>query len=399
MVPWLLAGLIAGGASLVGSLVNSFSSKSSVKNTNATNADIAAATNATNMQIASDNIRMQKEENQLNREFNSFEAEKAYERELDKMRQQYELQTQLNSPVEMVKRLREAGLNPALAYGDAGSMGSVSGGSSPSASYNTGLTPQLPSLVSPTMQPEPAFPNLATGVFDGMLKLYQMQVMKSQSGNLDAETQTLYDTLKEKIRGLELSNNAQEDINRLRRAFEPFERQLGLDEKWSQIELLTEEAYQAASQGRLNDALKAKSDADKILSDAAAKVKGKEGELLDEQIKWYGKSQAANINHLNATSEESRANVKLIERKAITEQHNQRLITQEIFNKIQEERGISLDNEQKDKLTPLIEKKLKAESEISRADAQDFNYWAKAILSSAGGVAGMLKAAGIFVGM
>lgn len=106
-------GLIAVGlGSLFGGLFSSSSTSS---------------TNSANIQMNRENIQAQKEENALNRQWNSDQVDK---------------QNAYNTPTNQVARLRAAGINPYVAGLDG------SGGQMSSPSYSTGLNTQQPNLQS-----------------------------------------------------------------------------------------------------------------------------------------------------------------------------------------------------------------------------------------------------------
>lgn len=81
-------------------------------------------------------IKFQREENALNREFNSAEAQKSRDFALD----MFNRENAYNDPRSVVNRLQRAGINPALAYGgfaDSAS-GSIPSGASSSGSISPG---------------------------------------------------------------------------------------------------------------------------------------------------------------------------------------------------------------------------------------------------------------------
>lgn len=75
-------------------------------------------------------IKAQMSENERNRQFNSEQAEKAYARQLEFWRMQQEY----NTPAALMKRYKDAGLNPDLVYGEVSPVNASS--SSPTASYS-----------------------------------------------------------------------------------------------------------------------------------------------------------------------------------------------------------------------------------------------------------------------
>lgn len=74
-------------------------------------------------------IKAQQDENERNRQFNAEQAEKSYERQVAfwKMQQDY------NTPAALMRRYKDAGLNPDLVYGGVSPVNASS--SSPTASY------------------------------------------------------------------------------------------------------------------------------------------------------------------------------------------------------------------------------------------------------------------------
>ena len=92
----MLGSFILGGASLLGSVLGSHSNKK---------------TNEANMELA-----------KYQNEWQTQENEKAYQRSVD----MWNLQNRYNSPTEQMARLRSAGLNPNLVYGN-GAVGNSAG--------------------------------------------------------------------------------------------------------------------------------------------------------------------------------------------------------------------------------------------------------------------------------
>ena len=92
----MLGSFILGGASLLGSALGAFSNKK---------------TNAANMELA-----------RYQNEWQTQENEKAYQRSVH----MWNLQNEYNSPVQQMARLRSAGLNPNLVYGN-GAVGNSAG--------------------------------------------------------------------------------------------------------------------------------------------------------------------------------------------------------------------------------------------------------------------------------
>lgn len=83
-------------------------------------------------------IKFQREENALNRQFNADEAQKSRDFQLD----MYNKTNSYNTPKNVVSRLVDAGLNPALAFG--GFQNAQFGGSSAAASSQSSVGSPLP---------------------------------------------------------------------------------------------------------------------------------------------------------------------------------------------------------------------------------------------------------------
>lgn len=87
---------------------------------------------------ANKQLKAQKQENALNRQFNAEEAQKSRDFELD----MFNRTNSYNDPKQVVDRLSKAGLNPALAFG--GFQNAAFGGNSAAAFSNNGVGTPLP---------------------------------------------------------------------------------------------------------------------------------------------------------------------------------------------------------------------------------------------------------------
>lgn len=101
---------------------------------------------------ANKQLKLQQQENQKNRDFNASEAEKARQfnsaeaaiarqfnaQQADLLYKRTLEQNEYNSPVQQMQRLKQAGLNPNLAYGSLDSGLQMSGGTNASASPASG---------------------------------------------------------------------------------------------------------------------------------------------------------------------------------------------------------------------------------------------------------------------
>ncbi|WGL31064.1 DNA pilot protein [Dipodfec virus UOA04_Rod_691] len=114
-------------------------------------------------------LKSQREENQKNREFNAQQSalQRAYNLNVLNSQNNY------NSPAEMMKRLRAAGLNPNLVYGDIGSSTSTGPlGMSP-ASSNGSVGSALPDY---------------SGIMNLGLQEAQIDLLKAQKEKTESET-------------------------------------------------------------------------------------------------------------------------------------------------------------------------------------------------------------------
>lgn len=144
----ILGGIVAGVGSLFGGLGSSAMNNKAVQDTN-----------KTNMEIAKYQAQWQQQEN-----------EKAYQRSLN----MWNLQNEYNSPTQQMARIRAAGLNPNLVYGN-GVTGN-SAGSAPQyepAKFN-----------APTMQ---AYRGWNLGISDAISQFLAYRTAKAQVDNMEAQ--------------------------------------------------------------------------------------------------------------------------------------------------------------------------------------------------------------------
>jgi len=144
----ILGGIVAGVGSLLGGLGSSAMNDKAVQDTN-----------KTNMEIAKYQAQWQQQEN-----------EKAYQRSL----KMWNLQNEYNSPTQQMARIRAAGLNPNLVYGNG-----VTGNSA-------GSTPQYEpaKFNAPTMQ---AYRGWNLGISDATSQYLAYRTVKAQVDNMEAQ--------------------------------------------------------------------------------------------------------------------------------------------------------------------------------------------------------------------
>lgn len=144
----VLGGIVAGVGSLLGGLGSSAMNNKAVQDTN-----------KANMEIAKYQAQWQQQEN-----------EKAYQRSL----KMWNLQNEYNSPTQQMARIRAAGLNPNLVYGNG-----VTGNSA-------GSTPQYEpaKFNAPTMQ---AYRGWNLGISDATSQYLAYRTAKAQVDNMEAQ--------------------------------------------------------------------------------------------------------------------------------------------------------------------------------------------------------------------
>lgn len=144
----IVGGIISGVGSLLGGLGSSAMNNKAVQDTN-----------KANMEIAKYQAQWQQQEH-----------EKAYQRSLN----MWNLQNEYNSPAQQMARIRAAGLNPNLVYGNG-----VTGNSS-------GSTPQYEPVKfnAPTMQ---AYRGWNLGISDAISQFLAYRTAKAQVDNMEAQ--------------------------------------------------------------------------------------------------------------------------------------------------------------------------------------------------------------------
>lgn len=167
--------------------------------------------NMSNRAIAEKQLQAQREENQLNRDYNTAEAEKSrnFVNEQRLRSQEYQTQMVKDTPQLQVQGMREAGINPAVAFGHGtgvatGGSSVPSGTSAPSASFSTGLSPVPYQAANPAVN----FQQIAQGLSSlasAKEKGANVGLIEKQIENMAVDTETKQ-VLKE---GYRLSNELQ----------------------------------------------------------------------------------------------------------------------------------------------------------------------------------------------
>lgn len=212
--------LLGAGVSLLGFLMG----RSSNKAANQANQQIAANTNATNIQLARE--------------------QQAYQYKMWKENNAY------NTPANQLKRLRDAGINPAFALGQVATGNSTSPADSPEMANQQIGTPMVPFDPSPYTQ---QFSNTAINFYnaqtqrmavESQMSLNEQQRFKMQyeQGLIDAQTTNARAELKniaETNKAIIKDNNRRDIENNIRSSF-------GLEEIQQKIGLIKSEACRNA---------------------------------------------------------------------------------------------------------------------------------------------------------
>lgn len=180
-----LGTVIAGGLSAIASLFGAKESHKAQQEANEANLRIANMNNDTSFAMAEMNNAAQK---QMLRENNQFNRDMALE--------MFNLENAYNAPIEQVKRLKEAGINPAVYFaGGSGTSAGNGDASTPQAS-SSGISPSMPALTTPMMQP---LPSVAAGAIQGISQLAaaasSLMGAKKSKAEADSITATIQETI------------------------------------------------------------------------------------------------------------------------------------------------------------------------------------------------------------
>lgn len=356
---------IAGGASgLLGSIISSITASNAQRRTDESNERNVNATNQTSIDIARENNEFQRQMNDVNnqfshneadlaRQFSHSEAELAYQRELEKM----QMEQKYNSPLEQLKRYREAGINPSVAF--AGNLGTATsaGVSAPMAQssqatpHGSGVSPSMPSLV-PYQHIMPF--NVAGGIMDGLLKTSEIIKAFAESKKTNEEANVVSKLALSQIKEEAARTRAAEIANQTAALY-------GDREARARINNLVVQAFTSASEGKVNEARVELVRTEAALNRALRKLHGEQREsyrLSNETFmqrfradveKTLSEAQAAR-SASNASETQAQYNLQQLR----TSEAQREKFVQETIEAIERTKGIHLDNHQKNRLRPFI---------------------------------------------
>lgn len=234
-VPLLEAlNLLAAPAQAVGGVISSVINANAVKSANKQNVEMQRETNDLQYQ-------MMKEQNAWNRQqaIDMFNLEASY-----------------NSPLSQMQRLKDAGLNPAVAFGQ--NLTTTSGNSNASTPAAVGVpTPQAP-RVSPVPSP-------VAGVFDqisqNVLNVSQALAAASQAKKTSAETKRIYTLLDQELKNMQTAGQNEQIRGNILKIQEDLEQlnyevksQTQFKQEYATIEKLAAETALAIAQGKTEEA-------------------------------------------------------------------------------------------------------------------------------------------------
>lgn len=241
------AAAIAGGASLLGSILGNRSQKSA----NDTNKEIAQMNNEWSE-------KMMEKQNMYNiaqwqREADFSKAQQEYQNQWNL--EQWNRENEYNSASAQAQRLKQAGLNPALVMGG-NNAGSASSVSSAGASTPSGNSVGLPSPSSATVQPM-RYEGFANAVNQALQVVNQQKLVNAQVSDLesqanyrDAMSKALVSKYEQETRGEKWRN----DFNERNQDYHDFN--MGEDYlKRVNDRILSEQQYKLVEQNRVAQAL------------------------------------------------------------------------------------------------------------------------------------------------
>lgn len=295
----------------------------------------------------------QREENQINRDWNTREAEKARQQQsylqgqqfvqtglLQNQQQEYNLQSmarqaEYNSPVYQRQQLQAAGINPNVYFGQQSSFSGSSGiaGGSPSAPAASASPQAGGSFGLNPIGFQPSHLNIANiaSSVGGMIRDL------AEAKKLGVETGLLPDEISAKIRSM----NAQTDLNaalkigqqisnELQNAKLPYAfrmAQTELEQALKNLELTEQNTLTSKSQEQVNKAVER-------MNDALTKLHGKEYEKLALEVKHWMINFDSIIKQRSAQTAESSASASSLTQDSISKQIQNALDSQTFNDKL-----------------------------------------------------------------
>lgn len=302
-----------GIGNVVGSLISGIAQNKAQKSANQANIDIANDNNRTQREIAAANNQLQVD---MMRENNQFSRDMAIE--------MFNLENNYNSPVEQVKRLQEAGINPAVYFANANGSAGTGDIATPSAAGST-VSPQLPSMVTPNIQ---AAPPIVTGAIDAMAQLINMSLTAKQAEKTGAETKSIWKQIDMYVAQIQ-NQEIQNEWNKLKLDLD----KENLSKKYEQeIAKLTSEVFKNYAQGGEAQALMELHDIQKKLDSEEYDILREKHPYIIQEIQELVKLRTAQVETEKSAQEKNRAQAD--EARAGAENKRESTKSVRILNKI-----------------------------------------------------------------
>lgn len=289
--------------------------------------------------VAQEQIKAQKDENALDRDWNTQEAEKARAFDMEKLaneqafanqqrlasqeyqseewQRQFDVQNEYNDPVAQAERLRRAGINPQIAM--SGDSAKVVTGSSVAAPSGSSPSPASSPMASGRhgLSPVPFSPgtNLAQDLSQvaGALDSFGKAVGQGLENTLAAKTmQSMISMKSAQAMGQELMNQGQKTLN----AMSNIKLSYADRELSAKVTKLVNEGLLAASQGKHFDKLSVLDEAQTELIQTLSEKYGYEGQRAAMEAMTFMDEVKSRINLANAKASEALANADLSGAKA-----------------------------------------------------------------------------------
>lgn len=275
-----LGSAITAGASHINTGITNIYNRKNVKDTNATNLQIAEEANEAD-------YRKFLEAN----EFSHNEAQLAFDRSVE----QWKRENEYNSPLEQMKRFEEAGLNPQLAF-MAGNGNGASFSNSPSASSVSPPTSHVPELKAPYFEPFDIGQSFMNAI-QGFAKAKKDSADAKKAG---VETVFLDESLNDRLRALESEADFKEQQSYLQSMFGYRERSAQVQESINKTALYAAEAKLAEKRGQTEES-------QKLLNDALSELHKYQTKLQQKDIEHYEERLRADIGLKRAQAAQASA--------------------------------------------------------------------------------------------
>ncbi len=268
-------------------------------------------TNNMNMAINAASLMQQDKWFHENQKYNAEEAEKAFNRSSGFEREMFNAENKYNSPVEMMKRFREAGVNPSAAFLSSLGVQSASAGTaqSPAAS---GSAPSVPSLTPMQSNADNIYRGYhAVSEIPSLVKMMSEAALSdSQRRKIDTLVNSELESLRKDITNKDLVNSYQQIQNSILATF-------GYKEASAKILQHVSDAYRCIQSGNTEGAkaalLQYQSETEKEIkrlkgaeADRAVIIANNTQRQIDTQIQNLQSDTKKNL----AQSEEARASAK-----------------------------------------------------------------------------------------